>query len=99
MLTPSLPPLPPSLSLSLFPFPRLPRSLSFQLYRLLSHPPPPFPHAPSLLPPSPPSFSSAQKHYELLLFPDERHSPRSLRDRVFMEQRIFSFLQRALGPA
>jgi dipeptidyl-peptidase 4 len=28
----------------------------------------------------------AQKHYELLLFPDERHSPRSLKDRIFMEQ-------------
>mmetsp|Transcript_53163 Transcript_53163/g.140506 ORF Transcript_53163/g.140506 Transcript_53163/m.140506 type:complete len:167 (-) Transcript_53163:36-536(-) len=41
----------------------------------------------------------AQKHYELLLFPDERHSPRSLRDRIFMEQRIFHFIQRALGPA
>mmetsp|Transcript_5547 Transcript_5547/g.10787 ORF Transcript_5547/g.10787 Transcript_5547/m.10787 type:complete len:176 (+) Transcript_5547:2-529(+) len=40
---------------------------------------------------------SAQKHYELLLFPDERHSPRSLKDRVFMEQRIFSFIQRTLG--
>ena len=41
----------------------------------------------------------AQKHYELLLFPDERHSPRSLKDRVFMEQRIHSFIQRTLGPA
>jgi len=40
---------------------------------------------------------SAQKHYELLLFPDERHSPRSLKDRVFMEQRIFSFIQRTMG--
>ena len=41
----------------------------------------------------------AQKHYELLLFPDERHSPRSLKDRVFMEQRIHSFIQRTLGSA
>eukprot|EP00960_Hanusia_phi_P014932 441905-Hanusia_phi.AAC.4 len=41
----------------------------------------------------------SQKHYELLLFPDERHSPRSLKDRVFMEQRIHSFIQRTLGPA
>ena len=39
----------------------------------------------------------AQKHYELLLFPDERHSPRSLKDRIFMEQRIHSFIQRSLG--
>jgi len=40
----------------------------------------------------------AQKAYELLTFPNERHSPRSQKDRVFMEQRIFSFLQRWLGP-
>jgi hypothetical protein len=39
----------------------------------------------------------SQKHYELLLFPDERHSPRSLQDRIFMEQRIHSFIQRTLG--
>jgi len=32
------------------------------------------------------SLIRAQKHYELLLFPDERHSPRSLKDRIFMEQ-------------
>jgi len=41
----------------------------------------------------------AQKHYELLLFPDERHCPRSLQDREFMEERIYSFLQRHLGRA
>jgi len=29
--------------------------------------------------------------YELLLFPDERHSPRALADRVFMEERIVAF--------
>jgi len=40
----------------------------------------------------------AQKAYELLTFPNERHSPRSQKDRVFMEQRIFTFLQRWLGP-
>jgi len=45
------------------------------------------------------SLIRAQKHYELLLFPDERHSPRSLKDRIFMEQRIHSFLQRTLGSA
>jgi len=30
----------------------------------------------------------ARKDYTLLLFPDERHSPRSQQDRVYMEQRI-----------
>ena len=38
----------------------------------------------------------AQKHYELLLFPDERHVPRGLADKLFMEQRIASFLERCL---
>lgn len=37
-----------------------------------------------------------QKSYELLCFPSERHSPRSLKDRTFMESRVFSFLQRWL---
>lgn len=31
---------------------------------------------------------SARKPYDLLLFPDERHMPRKLADRVFMEERI-----------
>jgi dipeptidyl-peptidase-4 len=35
--------------------------------------------------------------YNLLLFPDERHSPRSLADRVFMEERIRDFLVEALA--
>jgi dipeptidyl-peptidase-4 len=30
----------------------------------------------------------ARKPYDLLLFPDERHSPRSLADRVFMEEQV-----------
>ncbi len=34
---------------------------------------------------------SARKHYELFLFPDERHLPRKLADRVFMEERIRDF--------
>jgi dipeptidyl-peptidase-4 len=33
-----------------------------------------------------------RKQYELLLFPDERHSPRSLADRIFMEENIRDFL-------
>jgi dipeptidyl-peptidase 4 len=35
----------------------------------------------------------ARKPYELLLFPDERHSPRRLEDRVFMEEQIRDFIQ------
>ena len=31
--------------------------------------------------------------YDLLAFPNERHSPRSLKDRIYMEQRLFAFLQ------
>ncbi len=38
----------------------------------------------------------ARKTYELLIFPDERHLPRRLEDRVYMEQRIFDFIQRGL---
>ncbi len=38
----------------------------------------------------------ARKPYELLLFPDERHMPRGLADRIFMEERIGAFFRRAL---
>ena len=38
----------------------------------------------------------ARKPYELLLFPDERHSPRRLADRVYMEERICEFFRDAL---
>lgn len=38
----------------------------------------------------------ARKHYEMLLFPDERHVPRGLEDKVFMEERISLFLERSL---
>ena len=38
----------------------------------------------------------ARKPYELLMFPDERHMPRSLADRVYMEERITDFFQRKL---
>jgi len=41
----------------------------------------------------------AQKSHELLCFPNERHSPRSLKDRTYMEQRVFAFLQRWLQPS
>lgn len=39
----------------------------------------------------------AGKDYDLLVFPDERHSPRRLRDRIYMEQRIGDFFLRHLG--
>ena len=42
------------------------------------------------------SLIKARKHYELLLFPDERHMPRSLADRVYMEERISEFFERNL---
>jgi len=40
---------------------------------------------------------SAGKDYDLLIFPDERHSPRRLRDRIYMEQRISDYFVRHLG--
>ena len=39
----------------------------------------------------------ARKNYELLLFPDERHLPRRLADRVYMEEQIMAFFKRELG--
>jgi dipeptidyl-peptidase-4 len=39
---------------------------------------------------------AAGKDYELQLYPDERHMPRKLADRVYMERRIFEFLRRNL---
>jgi dienelactone hydrolase len=39
----------------------------------------------------------AGKDYDLLIFPDERHSPRRLRDRIYMEQRISDYFVRHLG--
>ncbi|TYZ63228.1 hypothetical protein PybrP1_012641 [[Pythium] brassicae (nom. inval.)] len=35
---------------------------------------------------------AARKHYDLLLFPSERHSPRGLEDRIYMEQRIAEYV-------
>ncbi|KAF2291891.1 hypothetical protein GH714_036013 [Hevea brasiliensis] len=39
---------------------------------------------------------AAGKPYELLIFPDERHMPRQHRDRVYMEERIWEFVDRSL---
>jgi len=40
---------------------------------------------------------AAQKPYQLLLFPNERHSPRSQRDREYMEEQMWAFIQKSLG--
>jgi len=37
-----------------------------------------------------------RKRYELLLFPDERHTPRGEKDRVYMEEQLFDFFERTL---
>ncbi|KAK3129793.1 hypothetical protein QOZ80_6BG0484800 [Eleusine coracana subsp. coracana] len=42
------------------------------------------------------SLIAARKHYELLIFPDERHMPRGLPSRLYMEERILEFLDRNL---
>ncbi|KAL8550793.1 hypothetical protein ACS0TY_000025 [Phlomoides rotata] len=39
---------------------------------------------------------AAGKSYELLIFPDERHMPRRLKDRTYMEERIWDFIERSL---
>jgi len=43
------------------------------------------------------SLIAAQKPYQLLLFPKERHSPRSQKDRTYMEERIWAFIETSLG--
>eukprot|EP00536_Pseudo-nitzschia_multiseries_P000953 jgi/Psemu1/250081/estExt_Genewise1Plus.C_120015 len=42
---------------------------------------------------------AASKDYDLLLFPDERHSPRRLRDRIYMEQRISDYFLKYLSTS
>ncbi|GMH84248.1 hypothetical protein TrST_g694 [Triparma strigata] len=37
-----------------------------------------------------------RKRYDLLLFPDERHSPRSITDRIYMEERIADYFKEHL---
>ncbi|KAI9097943.1 hypothetical protein K1719_025714 [Acacia pycnantha] len=39
---------------------------------------------------------AARKPYELMIFPDERHLPRRHRDRVYMEERIWGFIDKNL---
>ncbi|CAF0912520.1 unnamed protein product [Rotaria sordida] len=38
----------------------------------------------------------ASKSYELILFPDERHMPRKLDERIYMEDRMFEFIRKNL---
>ena len=38
----------------------------------------------------------ANKDYELLLFPNERHGPRRPADRVYLERRMFEFVRENL---
>ncbi|CAF0765270.1 unnamed protein product [Adineta ricciae] len=38
----------------------------------------------------------ANKPYELVLFPDERHMPRKLDDRIYLEDRIFEYIRKYL---
>jgi dipeptidyl-peptidase-4 len=40
----------------------------------------------------------ARKPHDLMLFPDERHMPRSEADRVYMEERLRDFFVQELGP-
>ncbi|KAG8070567.1 hypothetical protein GUJ93_ZPchr0006g41716 [Zizania palustris] len=42
------------------------------------------------------SLMAERKPYEILLFPDERHMPRQLSDRIYMEERIWDFVERNL---
>merc|ERR1712079_595631 len=42
------------------------------------------------------SLIAAQKPYQLLLFPSERHTPRSQKDRAYMEERIWAFIKASL---
>ncbi|HYV84458.1 MAG TPA: S9 family peptidase [Patescibacteria group bacterium] len=41
-------------------------------------------------------LNAAHRPYDLLVFPDERHLPRALSDRVYMEERLLRHFDRAL---
>jgi len=36
---------------------------------------------------------AARKYYDLLLFPDERHAPRKIQDRIYIEHRILDYFE------
>jgi dipeptidyl-peptidase-4 len=42
------------------------------------------------------ALTRARKPYELLLFPDERHMPRHLTDRVYQNERVIGFFREHL---
>jgi dipeptidyl-peptidase-4 len=42
------------------------------------------------------ALTTAGKKYELLIFPDARHGPRKLADRIYMEERIMEFFERTI---
>ena len=42
------------------------------------------------------ALNAAHRPYDLLVFPDERHLPRALSDRVYMEERLLRHFDRAL---
>jgi dipeptidyl-peptidase-4 len=42
------------------------------------------------------ALNSAQKRYDLLIFPDERHLPRGEKDRTYLETRLVEFFDRTL---
>src|SRR3989441_5483019 len=42
------------------------------------------------------ALNSAQKHYDLMIFPDERHLPRGEEDRQYLEARIVEYFDHAL---
>ena len=43
------------------------------------------------------AMAAAQKPYELLAYPEERHMPRDAKGLEYQERRVLEFLQRALG--
>jgi dipeptidyl-peptidase 4 len=44
------------------------------------------------------ALNTARRPYDLLVFPDERHLPRSPADRAYLEQRLAEHFDRHLGP-
>ncbi len=40
------------------------------------------------------ALTRARVPYELLAFPDERHQPRAVADRVYMEERVMAFVRK-----
>lgn len=42
------------------------------------------------------ALTRANKPYELVVFPDERHMPRKLDERIYMEERISEYIRKYL---